>query len=131
MRGRPPSCNSQKSLGGGLGGKPFLQIVFPPKKTLMITHIVFFKLKDGTREKVEKAAQVLRGLDGRIGELKGLEVGLDVVRAERSFDIALVARFSSIADLRAYQTHPEHSPVVRYMNEVCGSIAAVDYESGD
>ena len=89
MRGRPPSCNSQKSLGGGLGGKPFLQIVFPPKKTLMITHIVFFKLKDGTREKVEKAAQVLRGLDGRIGELKGLEVGLDVVRAERSFDIAL------------------------------------------
>ena len=45
----------------------------------MFTHIVFFKLKEATNENVEKASEILNSMEGQIAELKGLEVGIDVV----------------------------------------------------
>ena len=95
----------------------------------MVTHIVLFKLKDGSAVNIGRAVEALRGLEGKVPALRGLEVGPDVMRSERSYHIALVAKFSSIEDVSAYQAHPEHVPVARYMQEACTAIAAVDYES--
>lgn len=74
----------------------------------MITHIVMFKLKDRSPESVERTAQVLRDMEGKIEELRHLEVGKDVIHSERSYDIALVTKFDSIEALNAYQVHPVH-----------------------
>lgn len=74
----------------------------------MITHIVMFKLKDRSPEAIERTAQVLRDMEGKIEQLKFLEVGLDVLHSERSYDIALVTKFESMEDLEAYQVHPVH-----------------------
>lgn len=95
----------------------------------MITHIVLFKLKDRSPESVERSAQVLRNLEGRIDVLKSIEVGIDVLHTERSYDIALTTTFDSLEALQAYQVHPEHKKVIAHMNEVRESSVAVDYNS--
>jgi hypothetical protein len=95
----------------------------------MITHIVLFRLKDRSPENIERTAQVLRSMEGRIDELLSLEVGVDVLRSGRSYDIALTAKFESLEALGAYQIHPVHQEIVKYMSEVGEVSVAVDYES--
>ncbi len=95
----------------------------------MITHIVLFKLKDRSRGNVEKAMDVLLGMKGKIPQLRHLEVGLDVLHSQRSFDIALVTKFDSLEDLDAYQKHPVHVEVAKCMTSVRKYSVAVDYES--
>ena len=95
----------------------------------MITHIVFFKLKDASPENIEKTRNVLQGLEGNVPKLRSLEVGVDVIHSERSYDIALIAKFDSLEDLNAYQTHPVHVKVGEFINSVKESAVAVDYES--
>lgn len=94
----------------------------------MIRHIVLFKLKDNTPEKVAEAAQVLKDMKGRIDELLSIEVGTNVVESPRAYDIALITCFQSKKELDIYQDHEVHLPVKKYMGEVCESIVAVDYE---
>ncbi len=96
----------------------------------MITHIVLFKLADPSAENVAATRDKLLSMDGKIDLLRHLEVGVDVIRSERSYDIALTTRFDSLEDLQAYQIHPYHAgEVVPHMKSVCSSIVAVDYES--
>ncbi len=96
----------------------------------MITHIVFFKLNDPSPGNVAEAKSVLLGMEGKIPHLRHLEVGTDLVRSERSYDLALVTRFDSLGDLREYQVHPYHADkIVPYVKSVSKSIVAVDYES--
>lgn len=95
----------------------------------MITHIVFFKLKDRSPEAVERTAAVLRAMEGQIPELKAIEVGVDVLHTERSYDIALTTKFDSLEALDAYQVHPVHQGVIEHMKTVRESSVAVDYES--
>jgi len=95
----------------------------------MITHVVFFKLPEEHKDKVRELQQTLAGLDGKIPELKSIEVGIDVLHSTRSYDVALITRFDSMADLDAYQVHPEHQKVIQYVKSVQAVSAAVDFES--
>ncbi len=95
----------------------------------MITHIVFFKLKDRSQQGVGKARDVLLGMKGKIPQLRHLEVGLDVLHSQRSFDIALLTKFDSLEELDAYQKHPAHVKVAEYMTSVRKFSVSVDYES--
>ncbi|QXE89056.1 Dabb family protein [Geomonas subterranea] len=95
----------------------------------MIVHIVLFKLKEATAENVEAARQRLLSMDGKVELLRHLEVGVDLIRSERSADIALYTKFDSLEDLQAYQVHPYHAnEVAAYMRSVCASVVAADYE---
>ncbi|HXN05856.1 MAG TPA: Dabb family protein [Nitrospiria bacterium] len=94
----------------------------------MITHIVLFKLKDAAPAVILKTRDVLLNMKGKIPVLKHLEVGTDVLRSERSYDLALVSRFDSLADLKVYQEHPVHQEVLKYMAGVREHSAAVDFE---
>ncbi len=95
----------------------------------MITHIVLFKLKDPSAENVSKAKEMLLSMDGKLPMLRHLEVGIDVVRSERSYDVALFSRFDSLADLQAYQVHPYHADVVAaYMRANSSAVVTADYE---
>jgi len=95
----------------------------------MITHIVMFKLKDSSPESVERTAQVLRDMEGKIEELKHLEVGLDVLHSERSYDIALITKFDSMQALEAYQVHPVHKKVIEHMTQAREASVSVDFVS--
>lgn len=93
----------------------------------MLTHIVFFKLKNNSPEEVEKLKDRLMAMEGKIPELLYIEVGIDVLRSERSYDLALVTKFESLETMQAYQVHPEHQKVIEYVNTVKESTIAVDY----
>lgn len=95
----------------------------------MITHIVFFKLKDPMD--IEKTRDVLLSMKGKIPQLRYLEAGIDIIRSERSYDLALVTKFDSLEDLQSYQKHPVHVEVLKYITSVKESTISVDYESGD
>jgi hypothetical protein len=96
----------------------------------MITHIVLFKLKEGTPEGVEKARELLLSMEGKVEQLRYLEVGVDLIHSERSADIALVTKFDSMEDLQAYQVHPYHAnEVAAYMRSVSAQVVAADYQS--
>ena len=95
----------------------------------MITHIVFFKLGEQTPEKIAAVRDKLLSMQGKIAELRHLEAGIDLIRSERSYDVALITKFDSLADLQAYQVHPYHAnEVVPFMKANCSSVVAVDYE---
>lgn len=94
----------------------------------MITHIVLFKLAEPTQENIEAVKNKLLSMNGNIDQLRHLEVGVDVIRSERSYDVALTTRFDSLEDLQAYQVHPYHAGnVVPYIKSVCSAVVAVDY----
>lgn len=96
----------------------------------MVTHIVLFKLSDPTPENLSATRDKLLSMQGRIDQLRHLEAGIDVIRSERSHDIALITTFDSLQDLQDYQVHPYHAgEVVPHMKSVCSSIVAVDYQS--
>ena len=68
-------------------------------------------------------------MNGKLPMLRRLEVGTDVIRSERSYDVALYTRFDSLEDLQAYQIHPYHADtVVPLMKASCAAIVAADYE---
>ena len=96
----------------------------------MITHIVLFKLKERTPEGIEQAKGILLSMQGKVEQLRYLEVGVDLIHSERSSDIALVTKFDSLADLQAYQVHPYHAnEVAAYMKSVSSSVVTADYEA--
>lgn len=96
----------------------------------MITHIIFFKLSDPTPEKISQVRDKLLSMQGKIAQLRHLEAGADVIRSERSYDVALITKFDSLDDLQAYQVHPYHAgEVIPLMKSSCSSIVAVDFES--
>ena len=96
----------------------------------MITHIVLFKLKDPSAEGIRKAADKLLSMAGNVEMLRHLEVGTDLIRSARSYDIALYTKFDSLEDLQAYQVHPYHGgDVAPFMREASEAVAVVDYAS--
>ena len=95
----------------------------------MITHIVLFKLADTSPESLETTAEVLRSMGGNIPELQSVEVGIDALKTERSFDLALVTRHADWDAYQAYQAHPVHQGVLVHMRAVVERSVAVDFET--
>lgn len=93
-----------------------------------LTHIVLFKLKDRSPENVQRTAAVLRSLAGTISVLRDIEVGINVVPSARAYDVALITRFDSLADMETYQVHPRHQEILAFMREQTDTAAAVDFE---
>jgi hypothetical protein len=95
----------------------------------MIVHIVLFKLKEPTAANCSAVRDMLLSMDGKLPMLRHLEVGADVIRSERSYDVALYTKFDNLADLQTYQVHPYHADtVVPFMKANCAAIVAADYE---
>lgn len=95
----------------------------------MITHIVSYKLADPTPENLAAAKENLLSMDGKIPQLRYLEVGLDHLKTYRSYDVVLITRFDSWEDYEDYQNHPYHQTVViPYIRSIVEKSVAVDYE---
>ena len=95
----------------------------------MIKHIVCFKLKDNAPAECEKAAAVLRSMEGNVPLLRGIEVGCDFLHSPRSYDVILQVLLDDAAALEAYQQDPYHCDVVKkHMHAVRESSVAIDYE---
>lgn len=99
----------------------------------MIKHIVMWKLKEEAlgNSKKENALLIkdkLEALRGQIPEILDLEVGIDFLESEQSYDIVLVSTFASKEALDIYQKHPKHVEVGAFVGEVRFARTVVDYE---
>ena len=95
----------------------------------MVKHIVFFRFKpEVPKSEREQFLQMLRGLPEQIEEIADFQAGHDVVRRERSYDMALVSSFVDLAALDRYAKHDHHQPVIRCSRELCSSVVSVDFE---
>lgn len=90
-----------------------------------MTHVVFFKFSDG--EASAEAARRLRALEGVVPTLESIEVGVDTLRTDRSWDVCLITRFADPAAMEAYQVHPAHQEVVAWIRQHVKGAAAVDW----
>ena len=81
----------------------------------MVKHIVLFKLRNDIPEETRRAAAL------RFKE--AIEAHPD-----ETWTIALYGEFDTLADVRAYATHPDHVAAGKLLAEVRESRACVDYE---
>ena len=94
----------------------------------MLRHVVFFKFKKEVGEgEIADLEQSLAELPPVIPEILSYEFGRDLVRSERSYDLALVSTFKDLDALQRYQKHPDHQVVLKKVNECCESVLSVDY----
>jgi hypothetical protein len=98
----------------------------------MIRHIVLWRFLDraegGTKEEnLRKAKAMLDALPRGIPEILSFETGIGVTHGDRSFDLALNGTFDSVASLEAYQRHPGHLGVVKFLRRVQSEKSVVDY----
>jgi len=95
----------------------------------MIRHIVCFKLKDPTLAVCEEARRVLLSMDGRVPQLRSIQVGIDLLHSERSYDLVLEVDVDDRAALEAYQNDPYHCQTVKpHMHSIRTGSVTVDYE---
>lgn len=95
----------------------------------MVTNNLLLKLKDRSRENIEKTRDVLLGMRERIEFLRDLKIEVNIRPGASAYDIILIARYDSMEDLEAYLIHPVHVEVSKYIAGVLESSAAVCYES--
>ncbi len=98
----------------------------------MLKHIVLFKLKtsaEGTskEENAKKIKRDLEALKGKIPQIRHLEVGINSIMSEASYDVAIYSEFANEADLTTYARHPEHLKVAEFVGKVRESRVVVDY----
>ncbi len=93
----------------------------------MIKHVVCFKLNEG--ESPEKAKEVLLSMQGNVPMLKGIEVGVDKLHSERSYDVILSVILDDMDALANYQIDKYHVEVVKkHMHAVTKTSVSVDFE---
>lgn len=94
----------------------------------MIVHIVMLKFKEeGKEENLVKIKELLEALPSKIESLLSMEVGLDFMQSERSYDLVLTTTFNDKEGLSSYAKHPEHLKVVNIIKEVTEISKVVDY----
>lgn len=94
----------------------------------MVKHIVCFKLKDNSPESCQKTAEILKSMEGKVPQLKSIEVGIDFLHSERSYDVILQVTVENEKALEDYQNDEYHCNVVKkYIHSVRESSVAIDY----
>jgi len=98
----------------------------------VIKHIVMWKLKEVAEcgDRVQNARKMkhdLEALKTKIPQIRHIEVGVNSIPSEASYDVVLYSEFNNEQDLEIYQKHPEHLKVAEFVATVRERRAVVDY----
>jgi hypothetical protein len=89
---------------------------------------VFIRYTQGTSDShIDEFLRRMRALPGSIPVVRDLEVGRDVVRSPRSWDVVLAMRFHSLEELREYQVHPAHQALMAFNDPQVAEVGSVDF----
>ena len=95
----------------------------------MIKHIVCFKLKDNSDENKMAARDILMSMKDKVPMVRDIQVGVDLLKSPRSYDIILQVELDDRETLDAYQEDPYHAGVVKeHMHKVAEASIAIDYD---
>ncbi len=101
----------------------------PKYAKTMVKHIICFKLKDNSLTNCEEARHILLSMDGKVPTVKAINVNLDQLHSDRSFDVMLEVTVESWDALNEYQQDPYHCNVVKkHMHAVAEKSIAMDFE---
>jgi hypothetical protein len=67
-----------------------------------------------TDEHIQAFCQKMLALQNSIKQVQHIEIGLDELHDERSWDLILIMQFTSLPALRIYQHHPEHIAAIEF-----------------
>ncbi len=96
----------------------------------MLTHIVCWKYKSqATQEQKETHLAKLKNLPNVIPNIISFNIGFDILRLERSFDLGLVAVYSDREALDFYTEHAVHQEVAKMGKEIAERVVSVDFLS--
>ncbi len=96
----------------------------------MLTHIVCWKYKpETTQEQKETHLAKLKNLPNVIPNIVSFNIGFDILRLERSFDLGLVAVYPDRAALDFYTEHAVHQEVAKMGKEIAERVMSVDFTS--
>ena len=94
----------------------------------MIKHVVCYKLKDNSLEKKQEVKNMLLSMVGKVEYFVDINVGLDFLGSERSYDVVLEMTFNTKEYMEKYQKDDYHFNVIKpYMKEVRVGSVSVDY----
>lgn len=94
----------------------------------VINHYILIKYKrDTPREHIERFCQKMLALGEELPTVKKLEMGLDIVHDDRSWDLLISMQLSSIDTLRDYQAHPSHKAVIAFNHPYVDDVASIDF----
>ena len=94
----------------------------------MYTNIVVCKIKEATEGNIKYSKDTILSMEGKIDVLKGIEVGSDDIRSDRSYDIALITRFDNKEDYLTYDLCEYHDVTVKgSIRPYLESSKTVDY----
>ena len=94
----------------------------------MLQHYVFLKFKKETPTlHIQAFCQKMLALRRVVEEIESLEVGLDELHEERSWDLVLNMTFHSVETLRLYQKHPEHVAIMQFNAPFVESVGSIDF----
>jgi len=97
----------------------------------MLVHIVSWRVNDiegKTKEEViAQVKETLEALPPQIEEIIDYEVGVNISRSPRAFDVILYSTFADEAALDRYRVHPEHKKVIELFKELMKETTVVDY----
>ena len=95
----------------------------------MIKHVVCYKLIDNSLGKKQEVKNMLMTMKGKLNYFIDIQVGLDFLGSERSYDVVLEMTFNTVEDMQAYQKDEYHFNVIKpYMKSVRTGSVSVDYE---
>ena len=100
---------------------------------VMVKHIVMWKIQGiNGQTKEETAQQIKRGLEDLNGQIEGLiklEVGIDFLQTDSSYDVVLYSELTDKEALDFYQNHPLHvKAATEIVKPAATSRIVVDYE---
>ena len=93
----------------------------------MVKHIIMWKVREGTEEKMHEFLDGLRALKGVVPQIVDMEVREDW-GAEGNYDAVLISTFRSREDLAAYKADPRHRAVSALCKSIRTDRVAVDLE---
>jgi hypothetical protein len=99
----------------------------------MYKHLVLWRLKADTPNKLARAQEIKRRLDSLpavIKEIRHYEVGINIGSYDASFfDVGLISAFDDQAGFLRYIQYPEHDAVVAFIAANTADEQIVDFES--
>lgn len=99
----------------------------------MVKHIVMWKIQGHNGQTKDETARQIKGaledLNGKIEGLIKLEVGIDFLKTDSSYDVVLYSELTDQAALEFYQNHPLHvKAATEIVKPAATSRIVVDYE---
>lgn len=90
-------------------------------------HIVFFKLKECTKENQQTFMDILNKMDGKIDYVEKIETGIDFLHSDRSFDVVLMVTLPK-DKLDTYANDPLHCACKKEFSNLLEKSVTVDVE---